>query len=85
MKSQKLRSVAELVVLLVGALLLSAQGIKHVIGVLASASTLPVNAYGAGELTGQLIGAVCPLLIGISLTVIAYRHGFMSRVRAHGV
>jgi hypothetical protein len=85
MKSQRLRSVAELFVVLFGALLLSVHGVKHVIGVLAAASTLPATAYAAGALSGQIVGAVCPLFIGIGLVVIAYRHGFISRVRVRGV
>lgn len=85
MRSQKLRNFAELYVVLFGALLLSVRGIKDVIGVLATAPALPATAYGAGELTGQLIGAVCPLLIGICLVVIAYRHGFFSRAHVRGV
>lgn len=85
MKSRKPGRLADLYIVLFGALLLSVQGVKHVIGALAAAPTLPATAYGAGELAGQLVGAVCPLLVAIGLVVIAYRHGFFSRVRAGGV
>jgi len=76
MRSKKLRSFAELYIILFGALLLSVHGVKHVISVLAAAPTFPATAYGAGELVGQFIG--------VGLVVIAYRRGFFSRVRVQG-
>lgn len=81
MKTQRLRNVAELLIVLFAASLLSVQGAKHVIGVLAAARTLPGTAYAAGELAGQLIGAVYPLLLGIGLVIIVYRRGFIARAR----
>src|SRR5699024_9474603 len=81
MRSKKLRSFAELYIVLFGALLLSVHGVKDVVNVLTAAPTFPATAYGAGELVGQLIVAVCPLFIGVGLVIIAYRRGFFSRAR----
>lgn len=74
MKSQKHRNLAELFILLFGGLMLSVNGVKHVISVISMTPGLPATAYGAGELAGELTSALCPLAIGLGLFVIARRH-----------
>lgn len=85
MKSYNLRSVAELFVMLFGALLLSARGARSLVDALSESSNSPNTVYGLGELAGRLIQAACPLVIGMALVAIAYRHGFITRARARGV
>ncbi|HET7268177.1 MAG TPA: hypothetical protein VFJ15_08715 [Oleiagrimonas sp.] len=85
MKSQTPRNFAELIILLLGGLHLSIQGTEHVIAVFSALPALPITAYGAGELAGQLINAAYPLVIGAGLLIIACRRRRPGRVLAQDV
>lgn len=56
-----------------GGLILAFHGARQLAHVIATAPTLHLaSAYGAGQLIGELIAALCPLVIGLGLFIVAY-------------